>query len=143
MEAPATNSRKPHWLTLSAVTVAVGASGIGGMALGRLLHFIQHLAYGYDLHSIVSHESFVEGVSAASPVRRLVTLCTWGVAQYPYLVRPGITIVNSAAPSNIVSDLVIAVAVGALILIPSLILLLLVFKTHRESISVDAYTTPV
>lgn len=76
MEAPATNSRKPHWLTLAAVTVAVGiASGIGGLALGQLLHFIQHLAYGYDLHSNVSHESFLEGVSAASPVRRLVTLC--------------------------------------------------------------------
>jgi hypothetical protein len=28
-------------------------------------------------------------------------------------------------------------------LIPSLILLLLVFKKHRESISVDADTTPV
>jgi hypothetical protein len=50
---------------------------------------------------------------------------------------------NSAAPSNIVSDLVIAVAMGTLVLIPSLILLLLVFKTHRESISVDADTTPV
>jgi H+/Cl- antiporter ClcA len=76
MEAPATNSRKPFLLTLSTVTVAVGiASGIGGMALGQLLHFIQHLAYGYDLHSVVSHESFVEGVSAASPVRRLAALC--------------------------------------------------------------------
>jgi cytochrome bd ubiquinol oxidase subunit II len=59
----------------------------------------------------------------------------WGVAQYPYLVRPELTIYGSAAPTNIVSDLVITVAVGALVLIPSLILLLLVFKTHRESIS--------
>jgi hypothetical protein len=42
-----------------------------------------------------------------------------------------------------VSDLVIAVAMGALLLIPSLILLLFVFKTHRESISVDADTTTV
>ena len=76
MEAPATNSRKPYWLTLSTVTVAVGiASGIGGMALGQLLHFIQHLAYGYDLHSVVSHETFLEGANAASPVRRLAALC--------------------------------------------------------------------
>ena len=45
------------------------------MALGLLLHFIQHVAFGYELHSIVSHESFLEGVSAASPVRRLAALC--------------------------------------------------------------------
>jgi H+/Cl- antiporter ClcA len=76
MEAPATNSRDSHWLTLLAVTVAVGiASGLGGMGLGLLLHFIQHIAYGYSLHSVVSHESFLEGVNAASPVRRLVALC--------------------------------------------------------------------
>ena len=80
-------------------------------------------------------------IAAAAQVALVVF--GWGVAQYPYPVRPGLTIVNSAAPSNIVSDLVIAVAMGALVLIPSLILLLLVFKTHRESISVDADTTPV
>lgn len=76
MEAPGKNSRDSHWLTLPALTVAVGvASGLGGMALGLLLHLIQHIAYGYSLHSIVSHESFLEGVSAASPVRRLAALC--------------------------------------------------------------------
>ena len=63
----------------------------------------------------------------------------WGVGQYPYLVRPELTIVNSAAPSNILSDLDIAVAVGAVVLIPSLILLLLVFKTRR--LTAD-FTTP-
>jgi hypothetical protein len=61
----------------------------------------------------------------------------------PLIVPPELTIYNSAAPRNIVSDLVIAVAMGALVLIPSLILLLLVCKTHRESISVDADITPV
>jgi H+/Cl- antiporter ClcA len=76
MEASGRDSRDLHWLTLPAVTVAVGfASGLGGMALGLLLHLIQHVAYGYSLHSLVSHESFLEGVSAASPKRRFVTLC--------------------------------------------------------------------
>jgi cytochrome d ubiquinol oxidase subunit II len=78
----------------------------------------------------------------AAAVQVALIVAGWGVAQYPYLVRPQLTIANSAAPSNIVSDLVVAVAVGAVILIPSLILLLLVFKTHRESISADANTTP-
>jgi cytochrome d ubiquinol oxidase subunit II len=69
-------------------------------------------------------------IAAAAQVALIVI--GWGLAQYPYLVRPELTIVNSAAPSNILSDLDIAVAVGAVVLIPSLILLLLVFKTHRN-----------
>ncbi|MEA2262840.1 MAG: cytochrome bd ubiquinol oxidase subunit [Acidobacteriaceae bacterium] len=80
-------------------------------------------------------------IAAAAQVALIVF--GWGVAQYPYLVRPELTIYNSAAPANIVSDLVIAVAMGAVLLIPSLILLLLVFKTHRESISAEADTTLV
>jgi cytochrome d ubiquinol oxidase subunit II len=77
-------------------------------------------------------------IAAAAQVALIVF--GWGVAQYPYIVRPELTLYNSAAPTNIVSDLVIAVAVGALFLIPSLILLLLVFKTHRESISAGTGT---
>ena len=80
-------------------------------------------------------------IAAAAQVALIVF--GWGIAQYPYLVRPELTIYKSAAPTNIVSDLLIAVAMGALVLIPSLILLLLVFKKHRESTSVDADTTPV
>jgi cytochrome d ubiquinol oxidase subunit II len=80
-------------------------------------------------------------IAAAAQVALIVF--GWGVAQYPYLVRHELTIYKSAAPTNIVSDLLIAVAMGAVVLIPSLILLLLVFKKHRESISVDADTTPV
>jgi len=80
-------------------------------------------------------------IAAAAQVALIVS--GWGVAQYPYLVRPELTIVNSAAPSNILSDLEVAVAVGAVVLIPSLILLLLVFKTHRKSISAVGDTTLV
>ena len=69
-------------------------------------------------------------IAAAAQVALIVV--GWGVAQYPHLVRPELTIDNSAAPSNILSDLDIAVAVGAVVLIPSLILLLLVFKTNRN-----------
>jgi cytochrome d ubiquinol oxidase subunit II len=78
-------------------------------------------------------------IAAAAQVALIVL--GLGVAQYPYLVRPELTIVNSAAPANILSDLDIAVAVGAMVLIPSLILLMLVFKTHRKLISADTDTT--
>jgi H+/Cl- antiporter ClcA len=74
-----TNSAKPRWLILATVSVVVGlTAGLAGMALALLLHFVQHVAYGYSLHAIVSHESFLEGVSASSRLRRFVVLCICG-----------------------------------------------------------------
>ena len=61
MALPTNNSHDSHWLTLPALTVAVGiTSGLGGMSLGLLLRFIQHVTYGYSLRSLVSNESFLE-----------------------------------------------------------------------------------
>lgn len=71
--------RARRWLTMAFVTVTLGiAAGLGAMALGLLLHFVQHLAYGYSLHAIISRESFLQGVTASSPVRRIVALCSCG-----------------------------------------------------------------
>ncbi|MDI1353063.1 MAG: chloride channel protein [bacterium] len=60
------------------VTTFIGlGSGLIGMFLVLLLHFIQHLAYGYSPHLVISHESFLEGVIASTPERRVIilTLC--------------------------------------------------------------------
>jgi H+/Cl- antiporter ClcA len=79
MAALETNSGRTRWLTLAAVTLAVGiVAGLGGMAVGLLLHLVQHIAYGYSLHAIVGPENFLQGTSAASPLRRLVVLCVCG-----------------------------------------------------------------
>jgi cytochrome d ubiquinol oxidase subunit II len=78
-------------------------------------------------------------IAAAAQVGLIVI--GWGFAQYPYLVRPELTIFSSASPPNILVDMEIAVALGGVILIPSLILLLLIFKTDRKSISADTETT--
>jgi cytochrome d ubiquinol oxidase subunit II len=59
----------------------------------------------------------------------------WGAAQYPYLIRPELTIYNSASPANVLRSLNIAVAVGAIVLLPSLFLLLFIFKGARKSAS--------
>src|SRR5437899_10776379 len=79
IRTPTSNSAAKHWLILVTVTVAIGlTAGLGGMVLGLLLHFIQHVAYGYSLHPIISHESFLEWVSASSPLRRFMVLCVCG-----------------------------------------------------------------
>jgi len=80
MEVSPLNPYK-RWRTLAIVTVAVGiASGIAGMALGLLLRVVQHISYGYDLHRVVGGggETFLQGVTAASPLRRLLVLCVCG-----------------------------------------------------------------
>jgi H+/Cl- antiporter ClcA len=58
------------------VTVILGiVVGLAAMGLGLLLHLVQHVAYGYSLDAVVSRESFLQGVTASSPARRLLALC--------------------------------------------------------------------
>jgi H+/Cl- antiporter ClcA len=57
----------------ASIVVGIG-SGFLGMSLALLLHYIQHLAYGYSPEFIISDESFLIGVSAASPERRVLVL---------------------------------------------------------------------
>ena len=67
-------------LALGLVTVLVGiASGIGGMLSALLLKFIQHLAYGYSPFELVSNETFLQGVSDSSPLRRVLVLSICGL----------------------------------------------------------------
>ena len=73
IRTPFCNSAAKHWLILATVTVTIGfTAGLGGMVRSLLLHFVQHVAYGYRLHSIASHECFHGGVY------QLVTACLDG-----------------------------------------------------------------
>jgi H+/Cl- antiporter ClcA len=56
----------------------IGA-GLGGMLLALLLHAIQHAAYGYSVAHVISAESFLQGVSAAAPERRVLVLTICGL----------------------------------------------------------------
>ncbi len=58
--------------------IGVGA-GVIGILLIYLLHFTQHIAYGYSLHSIISSERFLAGVTAASSERRVIILTLCGL----------------------------------------------------------------
>jgi H+/Cl- antiporter ClcA len=77
---PLSPRRETSILTLAVVTILVGiGAGLGGILLALLLHFIQHVAYGYSLNTLIGSESFLEGVSAAPPERRVVVLAICGV----------------------------------------------------------------
>lgn len=67
-------------LVLGFATVVLGlATGLAGMALSLLLHAVQHLAYGYGHGPLSVHESFLQGVGAAPPLRRFAALVACGV----------------------------------------------------------------
>jgi cytochrome d ubiquinol oxidase subunit II len=78
-------------------------------------------------------------IAAAAQVGLIVL--GWGVAQFPYLVRPNLTIAMAAAPMNILVDIEIACTIGAIVLFPSLYLLFSVFKANRNSLATED-TTP-
>ncbi len=60
--------------------IVIGSvAGICGVILSLLLHLTQHVAYGYSPYLIMGDESFIEGVSAASPTRRLYVLMVCGL----------------------------------------------------------------
>jgi cytochrome d ubiquinol oxidase subunit II len=52
----------------------------------------------------------------------------WGLAQYPYLVPPTLTIFNAAAPQTTLRLLFMALLLGAVLIFPSLYYLFRIFK---------------
>jgi cytochrome d ubiquinol oxidase subunit II len=59
-------------------------------------------------------------------------LVGWGLAQFPHLVTPDVTIQNAAAPESTLKPLLIALGVGAVVLLPSLYYLLQIFKRQEQ-----------
>ncbi|MGM3175060.1 chloride channel protein [Dickeya lacustris] len=73
-------SRLVNVLRMMAALVLTGVlSGLGGMLLALLLHKVQHLAYGYSLDKVISDESFLQGVTQAPPLRRVLALLGAGL----------------------------------------------------------------
>jgi cytochrome d ubiquinol oxidase subunit II len=68
---------------------------------------------------------------ARAAVAAQVSLIVWGwaLAQYPYLLPPDFTVQNSASPEATLRLVAIALGVGALVLLPSLVYLFRVFKS--------------
>jgi cytochrome d ubiquinol oxidase subunit II len=67
---------------------------------------------------------------ACAAVEATALLWGWALAQHPLLLPPDLTIAHAAAPARTLRLLAIALAVGVLVLFPSLAYLLRVFKAH-------------
>lgn len=54
-------------------------AGVSGTLLIFLLHYIQHLAFGYSMDAITSDATFLNGVRASLPMRRVMVLSVCGL----------------------------------------------------------------
>jgi cytochrome bd ubiquinol oxidase subunit II len=59
-------------------------------------------------------------------------LVGWGLAQFPHLVTPDVTIQNAAAPESTLKLLLLALGAGAIVLLPSLFYLFQIFKRQEQ-----------
>ncbi len=59
-----------------------------------------------------------------------LTIWAWGLAQFPFLVPPYLTVFNAAAPAITLQFITIALFLGAVLLFPSLLYLFHLFKGH-------------
>ena len=64
-------------------------------------------------------------LAAAAQVRLI--LWGWALAQYPYAIRPHLTLADAAAPDNVQVLLLQVLGVGAVLLLPSLLYLFGIF----------------
>jgi cytochrome bd ubiquinol oxidase subunit II len=69
-------------------------------------------------------------IAAASQVALI--LWGWGVAQFPYILPPGLSIAEAAAPRATLRLVLVAVVIGAIVLLPSLYYLFKIFKSKPE-----------
>lgn len=69
-------------------------------------------------------------VAAAAQVALIVL--GWALAQYPYLVYPDLTIADTAAEDAILRPVLIALAVGMVLLVPAFLYLYRVFKGEKN-----------
>ena len=62
------------------------------------------------------------------PVQVTLIVFGWGLAQYPYLVTPGLTFSNTAAPDAVLRPMLIVLGIGGILLVPAFWYLYAVFK---------------
>lgn len=92
------------------LVIVSGLAGLASLALLYLGHFL------------------TARLTAALAVAAV--LWAWAVAQYPYLLNPGLTISQAAANHTVLVATLFSLAIGAAVLVPSLIWLYVLFQRN-------------
>lgn len=106
------------------------ARGLLASPWAVMLHVFTGVAAVTAFWALWTRRYRVARVAAAMQV--VLILWGWGLAQYPYLVPPDLTIADAAAPQVTLELALGAVSVGTIVLFPSLYYLLRVFKGQSD-----------
>lgn len=89
---------------------------------------------GFSSMVLIWKSLFKFGAAAAAVTVASVIL-GWGVAQYPLIVPPVITVHSAKGPDSVLWAMIIAIAAGAVVLVPSLGWLFYLFKGKHPGTS--------
>ncbi|HYG63027.1 MAG TPA: cytochrome d ubiquinol oxidase subunit II [Thermoanaerobaculia bacterium] len=130
----------------SGVLLGVLAAAVllaAGLRVPDLLHELTRTPWSWALHAATALAALFTFRALWSRRYRLaragaalqVSLILWGwaLAQYPYLVKPDLTVGSAAAPDVTLRLLLGALAVGAVVLVPSFLYLYRVFGKLRRA----------
>ena len=66
------------------------------------------------------------------PIQITLIILGWGLAQYPYIVTPNLTISNTAASDAVLRPVLIIIVVGSVLLVPAFWYLYKIFKGNPQ-----------
>jgi cytochrome d ubiquinol oxidase subunit II len=127
-----------------ATAVLLGAIALAGIAVLRA--DAPHLVNGLTSRGLVLIvASVVAGIGSivllvrrrpglarvAAALAVITVIWGWAVAQYPYLLQPGLTVQAAAAPDTTLRAMLISLLVGAALLMPSLFFLFALFRRSQ------------
>jgi cytochrome d ubiquinol oxidase subunit II len=123
-------------LAVAAIVFVTSKYGAPLMFQG-LTHWWAPLLLGWTALSAIaaalalwSRRFYLARIAAVAQVTFI--LLGWGLAQFPHLVTPDITIQNAAAPESTLKLLLLALGAGAVFLLPSLFYLFQIFKGQER-----------
>jgi cytochrome d ubiquinol oxidase subunit II len=102
-------------------------AGLTGSPFARVLHAATAVAAVAAFALLLARRFWPARVAAAAQVGLIVL--GWAASQYPYLVVPDLTLQDAAAPQATLRSLLVALAVGAVLIFPSVAFLLRVFQS--------------
>ncbi|HEX6695649.1 MAG TPA: cytochrome d ubiquinol oxidase subunit II [Solirubrobacteraceae bacterium] len=142
-ELAASFGRRGVWATTAAGVLALVALAVASGAAPRLFHDLTGRALPEVLAAIVAGSAAVRALwqrryrsaRASIGISAAAIVWGWGIAQYPRLVGPKLTIDNAAASRPALTAIAIALGAGLLILAPSLWLLYVAFRRHPVEVT--------
>lgn len=105
------------------------SAGLIASAWAPLLHVLTAVSAILAIVALWTRKWRLARVAAAAQVTLI--LWGWAAAQAPYLIPPTLTIGNTAAPRRTLALFLIALALGAVVLFPSITYLFRLFKSAR------------